>query len=126
MLKLTRSYEDFNGVSRTEDFYFNLTQAELYKMYSAVAGGWDKQISKLLSAQDGPAIMATLDRFIDASYGEKSEDGRRFMKSEEILRRFKETEAYSAFYMELLGSDEAGRLNSIHQQLQFGEGEIPA
>ena len=107
MLKKTITYTDFDGNERTEDFYFNLTKAELTNMFNSVSGGLENQLRKILSAQDGPAIMNTVRDIVKAAYGEKSLDGRRFMKSEEIFKNFEETEAYSEFFMGLLASDEA-------------------
>ena len=53
MLKLTRTYNDYNGVSRTEDFYFNLTQAEATELELSVDGGLVEMINRIVAAQDG-------------------------------------------------------------------------
>lgn len=112
MLKKTITYTDYDGNQRTEDFYFNLTKAELTNMFNSVSGGLEKYLTRIVAAQDGPALMNAIRDIVKASYGEKSLDGRRFMKSEEIFKNFEETEAYSVFFMELMGDDEAA-LNFI-------------
>lgn len=112
MLKKTITYTDYDGNQRTEDFYFNLTKAELTNMFNSVSGGLEKYLTRIVAAQDGPALMNAIRDIVKASYGEKSLDGRRFMKSDEIFKNFEETEAYSVFFMELMGDDEAA-LNFI-------------
>lgn len=102
MLKKTIKYSDFDGNEREEDFYFNLTKAEIAEMEMAVNGGYSAMLNRIVSEQDGPTIAETFKQFILASYGEKSADGREFNKSEEITKRFTSTEAYSELYMELI------------------------
>lgn len=126
MLKKTYTYTDYDGNQRTEDFYFNLTLPELRKMYNSVPGGLDKKLEKIVASMDTGAIMEVIDEFIRASYGEKSLDGRRFMKSEEIYKAFSETEAYAMFYSELLSSDAAASefiLGVLPKNVSEGVGE---
>lgn len=101
MLKKTITYTDFNGVERTEDFFFNLTKAEVLEMEMSATGGLAESIKKIVAAQDQPAIIKLFKDLILKAYGEKSADGRRFMKSEEIKDNFAQTEAYSILFMEL-------------------------
>lgn len=101
MLKLTRTYNDYNGVSRTEDFYFNLTQAEITEMEVSVDGGLVEMINRIVAAQDGKQIIALFKDIILRSYGEKSPDGKRFIKNQELRDAFSQTEAYSDLFMEL-------------------------
>jgi hypothetical protein len=101
MLKEKITYTDYDGNSRTEDFYFNLTQAEVTKMELSTSGGLVKQIEKIVAAQDGAAIIETFQNIILASYGEKSPDGKRFIKSKELSEGFSQTEAYSQLFMKL-------------------------
>jgi hypothetical protein len=101
MLKKSITYTDYNGVERTEDFYFNLTRAEVVEMEAGEAGGYGEMIRKIIAAQDGPTIMRIFKEFIFKSYGEKSADGKYFNKSEELSRSFEHTEAYSELFMEL-------------------------
>lgn len=106
MLKKTIKYTDYNGTERTEDFYFNLTRAEVTEMEMGVDGGYTEMINRMVSKLDAPTIMHTFKRFILDSYGEKSPDGKRFLKSEEIRNNFMATEAYSILFMELCTDSE--------------------
>lgn len=101
MLKRTITYPDYNGGSRTEDFYFNLTQAEITEMELSVDGGLVEMINRIVAAQDGKQIIATFKDIILRAYGEKSPDGKRFIKSQELRDAFSQTEAYSQLFMEL-------------------------
>jgi len=101
MLKKTITYEDYNGVSRTEDFYFNLTAAEVTEMELSVDGGLVEQIDRIVKAKDHKQIVAAFKDIIMKAYGEKSPDGRRFIKNQELRDAFSQTEAYSQLFMEL-------------------------
>lgn len=101
------TYTDYNGVTRTEDFLFNLTQAELVEMEYTTDGGLSDMIDKLIGAVEVPEIVKMFKNLVMKSYGVKSPDGRRFMKSPEILQAFVETEAYSKIFMELAFDDKA-------------------
>lgn len=101
MLKKTITYTDYNNVERTEDFYFNLTKAELMEMEMGAVGGLSGMIEKIVSAKDAPAIIKVFKELVLKAYGEKSADGRRFIKSKEISDAFAQTEAYSQLFMEL-------------------------
>lgn len=107
MLKKTIIYTDLNGVERTEDFYFNLSRPEVVKMQGSVKGGYDVQLKGIGNEKNGKAIMEFFEDLIRRSYGEKSEDGRRFMKSDEISRDFMETPAYEALFDEMVTDDKA-------------------
>ncbi len=107
MLKKTITYTDYNGVERTEDYYFNLTEAEVIEMQMGVNGGYAEMINRVVSAKDGATIMSVFKDFISRSYGIKSPDGKRFEKSEEISRAFMQTEAYSQLFMELCTNSDA-------------------
>ena len=101
MLKKAITYTDYNGVERTEDFYFNLTKAEIMEMELGTAGGLAGMIQRLIDSQDAPSIIKIFKDLVLKAYGEKSPDGKRFMKSEEISKAFSQTEAYSILFMEL-------------------------
>ena len=107
MLKLTRTYNDYNGMSRTEDFYFNLTQAEVTEMELSVDGGLVERINRIVAAKDGKQIIAVFKDVILRAYGEKSPDGKRFIKNQELRDAFAQTEAYSDLFMELATDAEA-------------------
>lgn len=108
MLKKTIEYTDYNGVERKEDYYFNLTESEILEMEMGTNGGFAEMINKIIDAQDSPSIVKVFKDFILKSYGEKSADGKRFIKSEELSTAFSQTEAYSKLFMELATNAEAG------------------
>lgn len=101
MIKKTITYVDYNNVERTEDFYFNLTKAEAMEMEMSISGGLTEMVNKIVAAQDAPSIIKTFKDIILKSYGEKSLDGKRFIKSQELAESFVQTEAYSELFMEL-------------------------
>lgn len=118
MLKKTITYIDYNGVERTEDHYFNLTKAEVLEMEMGTTGGLAEWIKKVVAAQDQPAVIKLFKDLILKAYGEKSADGRRFIKSDEISTAFSQTEAYSILFMELATDTQAAS--------DFVNGIIPA
>ena len=101
MLKKKITYTDYNGIERTEDHYFNLTKAEIMEMELGTNGGFVEMIQRIVDAQDAPSIIKVFKDVILKSYGEKSPDGKRFIKSKEISDAFSQTEAYSQLFMEL-------------------------
>lgn len=102
MLKKTITYNDYNGVERTEDFYFNLSKAELMEMEMSISGGLTEMIEKIVATKDAPAIIKIFKELVLKAYGEKSADGKRFEKKNGALAEaFAETEAYSQIFMEL-------------------------
>ena len=105
MHKETITYNDLNGVQRTEDFYFDLSKPEIVKMQASAKGGYDVQLRSIAADLNSAKIMEFFENFITKSYGEKSEDGRRFMKSEEISRSFMETPAYEVLFEKLVTND---------------------
>lgn len=102
MLKKTVTYTDYNGVQRTEDFYFNLSKAELMEMELGTTGGFAEKMRAIVASNDGPTIMRIFKEILLKAYGEKSDDGKRFVKSSEISASFEQTEAYSQIFMELV------------------------
>lgn len=118
MLKKTITYTDYNGVERTEDFHFNLTKAEIMEMEMGTSGGLAEMIQRIVKAQDAPAIIKVFKDLVLKAYGEKSADGKRFMKSDEIREGFAQTEAYSQLFMELATDADAAA--------KFVNGIVPA
>lgn len=107
MLKKTIKYVDYNGTERTEDFYFNLSKAEVMEMEMSTSGGMAEMIQRIVAAQDAPAIIKIFKDLVLKAYGQKSPDGKRFIKSEELSIEFSQTEAYSQLFMELATDAEA-------------------
>ena len=101
MLKQTRKYTDFNGEVKTEDFYFNLTKAEIAEMELAIDGGFQSYLRRIINAKDTPSLLAVFKKIILGAYGQKSDDGKYFRKSEEISYDFSQTQAYSDLFIEL-------------------------
>lgn len=101
MIKETIKYVDYNNIERKEDFYFNLSKAELLEMQASEAGGLDKYIERITNEQDIQKVIAFFKKLVLMSYGKKSDDGKRFIKSKEISDEFSQTEAYSELFMSL-------------------------
>ena len=118
MLKKTITFTDFNGVERKEDYYFNLTKAELIKMELGVKGGLAEKIQRITNEQDAPAIMEFFEELILKSYGKKSEDGKSFIKTDAIREEFKNSAAYDVLFMEMVTDETKGS--------EFITGIIPA
>lgn len=106
MLKKTITYTDYNGVQRTEDFYFNLSKAELLEMETSKNGGLSANIGAIIAAGDQTAIIPIFKEILLKSYGEKSVDGKRFIKNKEITEGFEQTEAYSQLFIELATNEQ--------------------
>ncbi len=118
MLKQTRTYIDFDGNKRTEDFWFHLSKAEITELQLSVDGGLQEIIRRMVAAQDAPQIIKLMKEFVQLSYGVKSADGKRFEKSPELTAAFVQTQAYSDLFMELAFDDEAAA--------KFIQGVVPA
>ena len=128
MLKKTITYTDFNGVERTEDFYFNLTKAEIAEMELEVPGGMTTMIERITKTQDTPSLIKVFKELILRSYGKKSDDGRRFIKNKELVEEFKDSEAYSELFMELATNAEAASafVNGITPKIPEAAKKIPS
>jgi len=101
MFKKTITYLDYNGLEIKEDFYFNLTKAEIMEMQLQKSGGFAEKIQKVVDAKDVPELVGIFKELILKSYGVKSDDGKRFIKTEKVREEFTQTEAYSDLYVEL-------------------------
>ena len=115
MLKKTIKYTDYNGETREEDFYFNLSKADITEMELSKEGGMSEYIKKISAAQNGPELIKLFKEIITKSYGEKSLDGKRFIKNKDLTEAFTQTEAYSELFVELASNaDEAAKfINGI-------------
>lgn len=118
MFKKEMTYTDYDGNERTETFYFNLTKAELMEFELGMSGGFANTLKKIIASKDIPAIIENFKKLVMKTYGIKSPDGKRFIKNEEILQEFMETEAYSAIFIELSTSADAATA--------FVQGVLPA
>lgn len=118
MLKRTITYEDFNGEQVSEDHFFHLSKAELVELEMSVAGGLSESLQKIIASEDGKEIIAQFKQIILGSYGKKSDDGRRFIKNQQMREEFESSEAYSTLFMELV--TDAGKA------AEFVNGIVPA
>jgi hypothetical protein len=108
MLKKQITYKDFNDNDVTETFYFNLTKAELVELEVEFKGGMTEMINRIIEANDNKAIVQQFKKIILLAYGVKSDDGKRFIKSEDLSREFEQTNAYSELFVELATNSDAG------------------
>lgn len=118
MIKETISYTDYNGTPRKEDFYFNLTKAEVMELEMSTKGGLAEMIQRIVAAQDQPAIIKIFKDLIVKAYGVKSPDGKRFIKNQEVVDEFVQTEAFSELFMKLATDADAAA--------KFVNGIVPA
>jgi hypothetical protein len=118
MIKKTIAYTDYNGVDRKEDFYFNLSKAEVMEMEMSTQGGLAEMIQRIVAAQDQTAIIKIFKDLIIKAYGVKSPDGKKFIKNQEVVDDFIQTEAFSELFMELATDATAAA--------EFVNGIIPA
>lgn len=108
MITKTITYTDYNGVEKTENFNFNLSKSELIDMELTTPGGFANYLQKIIDSKDYPSIAKMVKRVIFMSYGVKSPDGKRFMKSEQLSEEFAQTPAYDKLYMEFVTDAKAG------------------
>ena len=117
MLKKTITYKDFNGEEVSEDFFFHLSKAELVELEMSHKGGLSAALERIVAAEDNQSIIAEFKNIILSSYGKRSEDGKRFIKTQEMRDEFVSTEAYSTLFMELVTDTNAA--------VEFINGVIP-
>lgn len=124
MLIKNITYTDYDGNERNETFYFNLSKAELMELEMSIDGGWAERIQQIVNAKDVPTLSKIFKDLILRSYGEKSPDGKRFVKSAALSEAFTQTEAYSELFMELITDPDAASafMNGILPAIQ----ETPA
>ena len=126
------AYTDYDGNERNETFYFNLSKAELTEMELSSEGGLSKMIQKIVDEQDTTRIVTIFKEIILKSYGEKSADGKRFIKKAPdghmLADDFAQTEAYSELFMELATNADAASefVNNIVPKMPQDQPSIPA
>lgn len=107
MLKRNITYEDFNGNKATDVFYFNISKQELIKMEVEYPQGFGAMIEAIIEAKDHKTLIKKFEELILLAYGEKSEDGKRFIKTDKLREEFSQTAAYNALFLELATDDKA-------------------
>lgn len=117
MISKSITYIDYNGNERTETHWFNMNDAEIMDMELSITGGMSKMIEQIIEAKDTPALMKVFKDLILKSYGVKSPDGKRFIKSDEITLEFTQTEAYVKLYTTLA--------KNTKEAIEFVNGIIP-
>lgn len=104
-------FTDFNGNEREQTYYFNLTKAELTEMELSMEGGFKEYVQRIVEAQKTTEIAAIFKKLILKAYGEKSDDGMRFIKRDPVrgnlADEFEQTDAYSELFMELATNEGA-------------------
>jgi hypothetical protein len=118
LLKKTITYKDFNDEEVSEDFFFHLSKAELVELEMSHKGGLSEALKLIIASDDGKAIITEFKNILLTSYGIRSEDGRRFIKNQNLRDEFESTEAYSTLFMELVTNADAA--------IEFINGIIPA
>ncbi len=106
MFKYSIKYTDYNGVEREEPYFFNLSKAELMEMELSTQAGVEEMIRVMIATKDNAKIVKLFKDLILKSYGIKSEDGRRFIKTQQLRDEFEQSEAYSEFFMKLLANED--------------------
>jgi hypothetical protein len=104
MLKLPTTYEDYNGVTHTEDFYFNITKPELIELEVEYKMGFQEHLQAIIETEDRKQLIAEFKRILTMTYGQKTPDGKRFIKNDELTEAFTQHPAYPVIYM-LLATD---------------------
>jgi hypothetical protein len=111
LIKKTITFENYNGEKETEDFYFNMSKGELVKMQMAAIDqkteSFQDKIEKIGKNLNGKALIEVFDEIILGSIGQRTTDGKKFMKSAAITDEFKSSEAYSELIVELCTDDKA-------------------
>ncbi len=117
MIEKTMTYTDFKGNKRTEIFCFHITPGEYTRMEleniqafkddndnMTFEGGFLAKLQAIATRLKGKELLEVFDKILSTAYGIKSEDGRRFIKSEELWEEFTQTQAYSDLLMEFFTS----------------------
>lgn len=118
MLKRNITYEDFNGERVTETFYFNFTKTEIVELELGYEGGMEAALQRIIKAENLKALVEEFKKIVLMAYGERSEDGKRFIKNDDIREAFSQTAAYDALFMELATDEDAAAT--------FIKGVVPA
>lgn len=105
MLKREITFTDFNDKEVTETYYFNLSKAELLEMESEYDGGLSGLLQKIIDTGDAKSMVQHFKKIVLQSYGQKSPDGKRFIKSDQLREEFEQTPAYDVLFMELASDD---------------------
>lgn len=117
MFKKKITYTDYNGQERTEDFYFNLSKSELIMLESTTPGGYTAMLQRIIDSKDNTQLMKIFTDLIKMSYGVKSDDGKHFVKNDQVVEDFLNSAAFDQMFTEFF-TDENAAAN-------FAKGIIP-
>lgn len=117
MLKKTITFTNLDGEEVSDDFYFHISKAELIEMEMSHNGGLSEWLTKVVADEDGKSIISEFKKIILSAYGERSPDGRRFIKNQELRDEFEQTDAYSVLFVELVTNTDAA--------IEFVNGVMP-
>ena len=111
MLRKTIKYEDFDENPREMTAYFNLNERELAELVEEFGGRDSLQnlFASIKGSGDASKLTSFMRTIIKKSYGQKSGDGNRMVKNDEVWDAFYQSEAYNEFFMEVMASDEANQ-----------------
>jgi hypothetical protein len=107
MLKRNITYETFDGDEVTEPYYFNISKSELVELEVEFEGGFGAMLQRIVETNDRAGLVREFKKLILMAYGVKSDDGKRFVKSDELRDEFTQTAAYNSLFMELATNDGA-------------------
>lgn len=107
MLKRDITYEDFDGEKVTDTYYFNLTRSEIIELEVGYKEGLQVALQRIVKSEDRKALVEEFKRIILMAYGERSEDGKRFIKNDAMREAFSQTAAYDSLFIELATDDKA-------------------
>ena len=118
MFKKKVTYTDYNGQERTEDFYFNLSRSELIMLESTTPGGYAAMLQRIIDSKDQRQLMNEFTNLIKMSYGVKSEDGKHFIKNDEVVNDFLNSAAFDQMFLEFFTDENAAS--------DFANGVLPS
>lgn len=102
MFKIHQKYEDFDGNQREEDLYFNFTEPQLRQFLDKEPNFNDKNVAEMMATKDVLRMLDTLQTLIVAAYGEKTPDGKSFIKNREIQERFEGSAAFAQLMEDIM------------------------
>ena len=107
MIKKTYTVVDYDGVERTRDRYFDISEAECIDMEMSIDGGYAELLEQIVKEQNAVEIYKRFKEVVLLAYGEKSSDGTRFVKSSELSIAFTQTKEFSLLMRELTSDAKA-------------------
>ena len=129
MLKKSITYENYNGETITEDFYFNLTKVECIELeFDDNHSTLSDSIHTLIDAKDMGTVIRVIKKIVLTAYGIKSPDGKRFVKSDELREAFEQSPAFEELYWSLVtNADDAAEFIAgiVPQIVRDGLGDNP-